>query len=360
MSPARGSRLAQGIGLVTGIAALTAGAVATGWELERRVVGQKLAKRRELPAEGFFTLRAPGPEVVTPDGVRLHVEVDEPDAGADPEAVTVVLVHGYVLSLHCWHFQRKHLRGSRKIVLYDQRSHGRSSRSKPRFCRISQLAKDLKRVLDATTAPDEKVVLIGHSMGGMTIQQFARQYPKLIGTKVVGAGLLATSSGNLAQHSIVPGISGELFPRLAQPILSVTNRVPALIERSRRVSTDVSFVITRRMGYGSQVPGEYVDFLSEMIAATPMEVVADFYPAFAEFDGRRAMPVLSRIETAVVGGEKDAIVPVEHTDRIIERLPGADSLIVPDSGHMGIIEHHEQYNEVLDHLIERAERQHAG
>lgn len=356
MSPANPSRWAQGLGLITGIAALTAGAVATGWELERRMVGQRLARRRELPAEDFFTLRAPGPEVVTSDGVRLHVEVDQPGDEARKDAVTVVLVHGYVLSLHCWHFQRKQLRGRHKVVLYDQRSHGRSGRSKSRFDRISQLAKDLKRVLDATTEPEEKVVLIGHSMGGMTIQQFARQYPKLIGTKVVGAGLCATSSGNLAKHSIVPGISGELFPRLAEPLLSVTNRIPALIERSRRATTDVSFVITRRMGYGSQVPAEYVDFLSEMIAATPMEVVADFYPAFAEFDGRRAMPVLSRIETAVIGGEKDAIVPVEHTNRIIEQLPGADSLIVPDSGHMGIIEHHQQYNEVLEHLIERAER----
>ncbi|OYO23947.1 alpha/beta hydrolase [Enemella dayhoffiae] len=346
--------MAQGFGLVTGIAALAAGAVATGWELERRLVAQRFKRRRELPGEAFFTLRAPGPEVVTSDGVRLHVEVDPPpksDAG-----VTVVLVHGYVLSLHCWHFQRKHFRGTRKVVLYDQRSHGRSGRSKARFCRIDQLAKDLKRVLDATTEPDEPVILVGHSMGGMTIQAFARQYPKLIGTKVVGAALLATSSGDLKDHSIIPGVSGEVFPMLAQPVLSAANRVPALVERSRRVSTDVSFVVTRRMSFGSDVPAEYVHFMSEMVAATPMEVVGDFYPTFAEFDGSRAMPILGRIEMAVIGGASDSIVPVEHTQAIIDQLPGADALIVPESGHMGIIEHHQAYDEVLDHLVERVER----
>src|SRR5699024_2350629 len=40
-------------------------------------------------------------EVPASDGVTLHVEVDEPE-GLDPEAPTVVLVHGFVLNLSSW------------------------------------------------------------------------------------------------------------------------------------------------------------------------------------------------------------------------------------------------------------------
>ncbi|MDO5498936.1 MAG: alpha/beta hydrolase [Propionibacteriaceae bacterium] len=354
----RGSgRIAKGLGLVTGIGALAAGAIATGFELERRVVSQVFKKdRAALPErEPFFTLRAPGPPVVTRDGVELHVEVDEPTPGTEP-GVTIVMVHGFVLSLHCWHFIRKHFRGRHKIVLYDQRSHGRSGRSAGKRCRIRQLARDLKLILDTTTEPDEPVVLMGHSMGGMAIMEFAARYPKLIGSKVVGVGLLATSGGDMRNHSIVKGIPGELFPRLVEPLMAALNRIPTVVEKSRKASSDIAYVVTRRGGFGSQVPGEYVDFLSEMISLTPLDVVADFYPAFAEFDGGRGLEVLARIETAVIGGVTDQIIPIEHTHRIVLALPGAESLEMPDSGHMGMIEHHVEYNEVLERLVARAER----
>ena len=65
------------------------------------------------------------------------------------------------------------------------------------------------------------------------------------------------------------------------------------------------------------------------------------------------------VETAVIGGEDDAITPIRHTDKIIELLPGADVRRLPDCGHMGIIEHHEIFNQVLADLITRA-RRHLG
>lgn len=177
---ARG-RNAESLGLVASIAALAAGGVALGMELERRVVSKRL-RPEEPDTEPFFSLRSDGPPVTTPDGVALHCEVDEREVderevderevaatGADRDRdVTLVLVHGYALSLDCWHFQRKHFRGKVRQVLYDQRSHGRSGRSAPELCRIGVLAEDLRQVLDEVAGPPEvsgPLVLAGHSMG---------------------------------------------------------------------------------------------------------------------------------------------------------------------------------------------------
>lgn len=371
-----GNRFTQGAGVVAGIAALSVGSLAVGVELERRLLAKRLSRTTALALEPFFGLRAPGPEVVTPDGVHLHVEVDElepfasfapasadtaPSKAAsskgDPNrAPTLVFVHGYVLSLHCWHFQRQHYRGKRRMVFYDQRSHGESTRSDPQHCRVSQLADDLAQVLEATTEPDEQVILIGHSMGGMSIQQLAAARPELFGTKVTGVCLIATSSGELANHSIIKGVPGNLFSKIAEPILLLSSKASAAVERGRAASKDLAFVVTRRMAFGSDVPVEYTEFMAEMIARTPMSVVADFYPTFSEFDGSKGLEVLQGIETAVIGGVDDTITPIGHTDRIIERLPGAESLRINHSGHMGIIEHHDEVNRVLDALVERAER----
>ena len=150
-----------------------------GLELERRFVTKRIYHRAERDEEDFFWLRSDGPIATTADGVRLHTEIDEADV-ADPERPTLVLVHGYALSLDCWHFQRKHFRDRDRQVLYDQRSHGRSGRSAPERCRVPQLAEDLPQVLDELIG-DRPVVLVGHSMGGMTIMHLALTRPDWFG-----------------------------------------------------------------------------------------------------------------------------------------------------------------------------------
>ena len=110
----------------------------------------------------------------------LHTEVDE---AAGATTLTLVLVHGYALNMDCWHFQRKHYRGLVRQVLYDQRSHGRSTRSAKERCRLDQLTVDLEQVLDEVVG-DGPVVLLGHSMGGMTIMRLAQTRPELFGSRV--------------------------------------------------------------------------------------------------------------------------------------------------------------------------------
>lgn len=350
------SKLAEGIGLAAGIVALAAGGVAAGLELERRIVSKRVRARTVEIDEPFFGLRAQGPMVTTPDGVILHTEIDEVPAGIDPEfAGTIVFVHGYALSLDCWHFQRKYFRGRARLVLYDQRSHGRSGRSEPGLCRVPQLAEDLAQIMEEVVGQGP-VMLIGHSMGGMTIMELARTRPEWFGDRIVGVGLMSTSAGDLADHSPIKGLPGRTFSRIAEPLMATLNRIPELVERGRKAGSDIGYVVTRRMSFGSPVPVSYVEFMSEMLGATPLEVVADYYPAFGELDETEAFAVLARVECAVFGGEDDVITPVQHTERIIELLPSADALIQPNSGHMGIIEHHKQVNALLDGLLTRVRR----
>jgi pimeloyl-ACP methyl ester carboxylesterase len=347
-------RAARGLGLVASASALAAGGLALGMELERRIVAKKLRPSDDEADEDFFGLSSDGPMVTTPDGVVLHTEVDDldPQTAANADDLTLVLVHGYALNLHCWHFQRKHFRGRIRQVLYDQRSHGQSGRSAPDKCRISVLSEDLRQVLDEV-AGDGPLVLAGHSMGGMTIMHLALTHPELFGTRIRGVALFATAAGEMADHSPIRGLPGRLFSRLVQPTMAVLNRIPELVQRSRTAGSDLSFVATKRGSFGSDVPASYVEFMSEMLGHTPLEVLADFYPAFAELDEYEAFDVLRRVETAVIGGEDDSITPVHHTDRIIEALPDADVRRLADCGHMGIIEHAGAFNEVLEALLAR-------
>lgn len=346
--PASRGRLAAGLGLVASVAALAAGGIAMGIELERRVVAKRIRRSSQANLEDFFSLRSDGPEVITPDGVVVHTEVDE----GPSDDFTLVFVHGYGLNLDCWHFQRRHFRGRLRQVFYDQRSHGRSSRSEAELCRIPQLADDLYQVLQEVVG-DAPVIMIGHSMGGMTIMRLAQSRPELFGSQILGVALFSTSAGELLDHSPIRGIPGRTFHRVAEPVMAGLNRIPELVAQGRRAGSDLGYVVTRRLAFGPEVPASYVDFASEMLAQIPLEVVADYYPAFAELDEFRALEILSTVPTVVVGGVNDVITPIEHTARIIDLLPKAEAIRVENCGHLGMIEKHEIFNDALDRLIDR-------
>jgi pimeloyl-ACP methyl ester carboxylesterase len=101
------------------------------------------------------------------------------------------------------------------------------------------------------------------------------------------------------------------------------------------------------------VPPSYVDFASEKLAEIPLEVVADYYPAFDDVDEFRALEIVSNVPTVVVGGENDVITPIDHTARIIDLLPKAEAIRVENCGHLGMIEKHEIFDDALDRLLER-------
>lgn len=356
------SHLGPGVGLVAGVLALAAGGVAAGLELEQRVIGKRVG-RAAGGGDKIVVPRSSGPTVTTPDGVALHTEVDEraddPRAAygteGDPlpsDAPTLVLVHGYALSLDCWLYQRQHFRGRVRQVLYDQRSHGRSGQSSAARCRVPQLAEDLRQVL-AELTDDTPVVLVGHSMGGMTIMHLALAHPELFGPQVKAVGLFSTSAGSLADFSPLRVIPGAVFSRVAPPMLTALNRIPELVRRSRQAGSDLGYVVTRRMAFGSDVPGPLVELTAEMLGETSLEVVADFYPTFSELDAYEAFDVIGRVPCAVVSGVDDMFTPIEHTDRIAELLPGATVVRVEHCGHLGLMEHPAVFSRAIDDLYAR-------
>ena len=124
--------------------------------------------------------------------------MDGDDLGLRP---TVVLSHGYCLSLTSWVFQRRALRAAGyRVVLWDQRGHGKSGTGEAEHNNIDQLGDDLARVI-ATAAPTGPLVLVGHSMGGMTMMSLALTHEHVLHDRVVGAAFVATSPGKMGEVS---------------------------------------------------------------------------------------------------------------------------------------------------------------
>jgi len=298
--------------------------------------------------------------VAADDGVLLSVD----EIGPTDAPLTVVFVHGYSLSMTSWAFQRRTLatelataNGSRpraRLVFYDQRGHGSSGRGAAERSTIDQLAADLLTVIEAR-APRGPVVLVGHSMGGMTIMGLAAMRPELFGSKVVGAALMSTSSGNLANLRF--GLP-ELLTRVRVAVFPVAawtmRRRPAIAERTRRMAADIVSAVTRSLSFASgDVDPALAHYVDAMIAGTPVDVIAEFYPALAGLDQTGSLEPLRRIPTLVITGDRDRMIPKEHSELIVEQLPEAEFVIVPDAGHMVLLEKPAEVSAAVTALLRR-------
>jgi pimeloyl-ACP methyl ester carboxylesterase len=343
---------------VAGVALLAAAAgAAAGIATERIVVGRQL-RRGETPGGrlGLGQLRGESQRIRLDDGVELYVEVDAAHPSARWRDLTVVFVHGYALNQDCFHYQRQALRGSVRMVFYDQRSHGRSGRGAPESATIEQLSLDLQAVLDAT-APSGPVVLIGHSMGGMTILELGRRAPQLFGDRVAGVALLSTSAGEMGDVTLgLPAVAARTLRRVAPGLIQAGRRASNLLERGRQVSSDLAVLVTRFYAFGGDVPVELADFALEMINATPIDVLADFYPALSDHDAFDALDVLNGTETLVLCGAQDLLTPPEHSRELVRGIPGAELEVLDPGGHLVMLERPDDVNGLLLDLVERSAR----
>lgn len=301
--------------------------------------------------EPFGKLRGEQVQVTADDGTPLYVEVEEaPEAPTG--SPTVIFCHGYSINQDSYHFQRRDHRGKVRMVFWDQRCHGRSGRGPTENSVIDQLGSDLAAVIKATT-PDGPIVLVGHSMGGMTILAFAANNPDVIADRVQGVLLLGTSAGgfNTVTFGLPQGAATAAHARVTE-VAALLSKQAALIQRLRGPDVNrVSAEFTRVTQLGPLAPMSIAYFLDEMMNGTPVEVMLEFLPTMETYDHRDAFPHLANTRVIVLTGDRDTVLPVSHGQEIAAGIPGAEFGTLPGVGHLSMLEMPMTVNNKLNSLI---------
>jgi len=366
------------VGLLGGIAAVVAAGAAVGLAVERYAVGRTRLRPDPLAAEPLGELVGTERTVLVAGGVPLCVLESGPGdgvplgaraalpAGGGPRGVVadgraedglaVVFVHGYVLDRRCWYFQWRDLRDLGRLICYDQRGHGRSGRGARELATIDQLGADLLTVLDGV-APTSPVVLVGHSMGAMAIMALAERRPDVFSRRVAGVGLISTSAGNLREVTLgLPAIVTRAFRSVTPVAVKVVERRTDLVERGRRVGSDVAFLLTKWYSFGSGVSPSLVAFVERMIAGVRVDVMTEFLPTLLEHDRTAALEPLLGVPVLILTGDRDKQTPLAHSRAIAAALPAAELVVVPDAGHLVMLERPDEVNAALRQLVRRAAR----
>ena len=284
------------------------------------VARRRRAARGETPDDGRHGLgwgqgvARPDHHIVrTPDGAELAVW-DLPGDG--PDASVVVLPHCWGCSHEVWIPVARRLREQgHRVVLYDQRGHGISTRGTAPLA-IDTLAHDLEAVLEATDVRD--VVLAGHSMGGFTVMSLATHRPEVFQERAKAVVLVATAATAVR-------LGGPASPEFAARVISSPFTTRALKSRNGR------FLV--RSSFGAQPVRAHVELTRDIFASCDPSVRGDFVLAFSTMDLLGGIATIE-VPTTVMVGSRDTLTVPKKADQMVATIRGSRLVTLKSKGHM--------------------------
>ncbi|TQK45099.1 pimeloyl-ACP methyl ester carboxylesterase [Streptomyces sp. SLBN-118] len=272
---------------------------------------------------------------VSADGSPVHVEVHGPDG-----APAVVLAHGWTCSTEFWAAQIRELAAGHRVVVYDQRGHGRTAAA---AVGTDALADDLEAVLGAVLAPGEKAVLAGHSMGGMTLM--AASGRAAFAEHAAAVLLCSTGSSRLTDESLVlPVRAGRLRTRITRAVLGARAPLGPVTPVSRRI-----------LKYATMGPGSAPERVAEcarIVHACPRASRVAWARVLAGLDLDAGVREL-RVPAIVLAGTADRLTPMVHARRLADALPRCLELVeLAGMGHMTPVEAPEAVTAKIRELVD--------
>jgi pimeloyl-ACP methyl ester carboxylesterase len=197
-----------------------------------------------------------------------------------------------------------------------------------------------------------RLVLAGHSMGGMTVLNALRRHPD-VAQRVDGVVLVSTASSAAGRPRALEGglrrlarfrrALGRVTPLLRRP------RALSLLHRMSGYPSDLTFLVARNSqgaGYDPWVAAHG----HEMVFSSPAETMLGPLDAILGVDEDEGLAVAASRGLSLVVGSHDRLTPQELTRRMAARC-GAELVVLDGIGHVALVEAPEAVTRVLaDHL----------
>lgn len=271
----------------------------------------------------------------TADDTPLAVYLDAP-VHPRPDAATIVLVHGASVTADLWRTHTRHLtRSGFRVLRYDQRVHGHSPRGQAPLT-VAQLADDLHHVLHAY-APTGSLILAGHSLGALVLQELVAVHPGLL-PRIRGMVLLSATA---QAASVLPDRSPHgLLLAAGRGLASLAfAHASGLVDRGRRL-----LPATHRYALAPRLPGAQAPDgpprCRHGVRHTP---TADLHALWQTLRTYQAgdVTMLEQLgqRLLLMAGAKDRHIPASRTEHLATLLPGARLEILPEATHALPVRH---------------------
>lgn len=320
---------------------LIAGLMFALWSvLGRQVVLVLLSSRDTRPGRPG---RGEGRHVPGLRGERLYVEQQGP-----ADAPAVIFTHGWGLDSTIWHEARRDLESGMQVITWDLPGLGRSTLRGT--LTLAHLAQSLKCVM--ALAGDRPVVLVGHSIGGMTLQTLVRDEPGFVETRVAGLVLLNTTYTNPLRTMILSPLMRTLQRPVLIPVMHLVRWLQPLIWLIGWQSyLSGSAHMAQRLGFGPDVTRSQLDHTTLLVTRNAPGVQARGNLAMFRWHADDAVSKVD-VPTLVVCGDRD-IVTLPSAGVHIAAVADGEAVVVERANHMGPVEQASCYNRIIGDFIRK-------
>jgi pimeloyl-ACP methyl ester carboxylesterase len=267
-----------------------------------------------LTTQAFAQTPRTAAYLTTEDGVQIAYDVYEGNA-----ATAVVLVHGWSCDRTYWSGQTGMLAKKYKVVTIDLAGHGGSGWNRKVFS-MESFGADVAAVVDRLGL--QKVILIGHSMGGDVIAEAARRLPGKVAALIMVDTYKKLGAGR--------------SPEEVEKIVS-HYRTPYFRDSAR--------VLVRSMFLKTSDPKLVEMVADDMSSAPPRVAISAMEHAFGY---SRQMPItLTELKLRTIAINPDN----SPTDKASMKKYGVEVVIVPGLGHFLMMEDEKRFNGVLGTVL---------
>ncbi|WEJ56919.1 alpha/beta hydrolase [Devosia sp. FJ2-5-3] len=285
--------------------------------------------------------RVSGTLVAGASGSSLYVEQQ-----GSPDAPPIVLVHGWAMDSTIWFYAKRDLSRNFRIISWDLPGMGRSRPVSGSAIGLTEFAQDLKTVIGL--AGDRKVVLVGHSIGGMTIQTLARDDAAFFNAHVAGTVLVNTTYTNPLKTMILSGLAQAIRWPLLEPLMRLGILLQPLVWLGAWQSYfSGSAHMANRLGFGKYVTRSQLEHTTLLATRNPPGNIHRGNLAMFRWDATGAMARVSP-PLLVLSGELDIVTRPEAGEIIALDHKGADFRRIDGVNHMGFLERPSEYNAAIE------------
>ena len=234
------------------------------------------------------------------------------------------MVHGFLGGSDQWRLQAP-LAKDRQVVRVDLPGFGKNARM-PAIDRIEGFA---EWVLSETASQGiDRFDLLGHSMGGMIVQEMVRMAPDRVDRLVLyGTGAV-----------------GEL-PGRFEPISASIDRLEA--EGAQSTAHRISATWFREFAKSAEYPG-----CARIAEKATVPAMVAGLRAMQEWSGEAALASISS-RTLVVWGDLDRSYPWPQIERLWRTIPNCNLAVVPNCAHAVHAENPEIFNALISSFVNR-------
>jgi len=328
-------------GEVVGMPYLLGGAALVLWSFTGNFLSLLLLRRRgkdEPKSMRTGTVQ----RVSRPDGSVLQVEFYGP-----VDAQPLILVHGWGPNSTIWYYAKRQLSDRFRVIVWDLPGLGKSTAPQNNDYSLEKFARDLEAVLNLVG--DKPAILLGHSLGGMSILTFCRLFPEHLGKRVAGLILVDTTYTNPVKTAIFSKFLRIVQKPLLEPLLHLTIWLAPVVSLMNWLSylNGMLSVSTALSGFtGSETRGQ-LHFATFLAAKSWPGVVARGTLAMFDFEETATLATINIPVLLIVGNCDRATVPGASI-RMKAELDQSELYILKPAGHMGLMEQNQQFAEAVN------------